>query len=285
MRLLRAVALLLVLVLGLAACTGGDDSDAGTDSGGDAARAEMSSAQDAEEAQEPREVIVTGSLTLVADDARRTMDEIVRLVGQVGGRIHERSEHASQDGEDVSGVLTVRVPAAELTSTLDAVKRLGEATDVSVSTEDVTRQGRDLDARIAALETSTERLLELMEDAGSSDQLLAAEDALSERQAELEALQAERAYLSEQVAMSTLHISVTTDHPVRLEAGGFAGGLRSGWDALVVFADGLLVALGAALPWLLVLAVPVTAVVLVRRRRRRPATPPTTPPAGPAAAA
>lgn len=279
MRLVRTLVLLLALLLGLGACSGEGADDAG---GGEAeiAQADMAASEDDAAAEGPREVVVTGSLTLVADDARWAMDEVVRLVGEVGGRVEERTEHGT--GAEVSGWLTVRVPAAELTATLEGVKQLGETTDVSISSEDVTRKGRDLDARIAALRTSTDRLLGLMAEAGSSEQLLAAEDALSERQAELEALQAERAYLSEQVAMSALHISVAQERTVQLEAGGFAGGLKSGWDTLVTFAGGLLVVLGAVLPWLLVVGVPVAVVVVLVRRRRRRATPP---PGAPAPAA
>lgn len=274
MRYLRTTVALLALLLGLAACSGaGDSGEAGTDADGGAeiAQADMAASED-DDGEAAREVVVTGSLTLVAEDARYAMDEIVRVVGELGGRVQERSEHASGAGDDVEGWLTVRVPAAEVTTALDRFEGLGETTDVSITSEDVTRQGRDLDARIAALQTSTERLLGLMEEAGSSEQLLAAEEALSQRQSELEALQAERAYLSEQVAMSTLHISVSSEETVQLEAGGFLGGLEDGWSALVTFAGGLLVALGAALPWLLVVGAPLAVVVgLLRRRRRRSA--------------
>src|SRR5699024_10432345 len=121
--------------------------------------------------------------------------------------------------------LTVRIPADELSQSITRIEELGEATEISLSSDDVTLRGRDLDARISALEASTERLIGLMAEAETSEALIAAEDALSERQAELEALRSERSYLSDQVAMSTLSISVSTERVVELEADGFVGGL------------------------------------------------------------
>lgn len=261
----------LVVLLGLVACSGGDASDSGgggaESAAGDAGPA---AAEDTAAEAGPREVVTSGSLTLVAADPLAAIDGVVGLVEERGGHVEERAEAAATGEAEASGWLTVRVPAAELTAVLDGLEAFGETRDVSISSEDVTRQGRDLDARIAALETSTERLLGLMAEADSSETLLAAEDALSERQAELEALQSERAYLSEQVAMSSLHVTVGADDaPVQLTAGGFVGGLQDGWGALVGFAGGLLVVLGAVLPWLLALGVPIAVVVVLLRRRRR----------------
>ncbi|PYF99538.1 protein of unknown function [Georgenia satyanarayanai] len=275
MRLLRTAVFGLVVLLGLVACSGGgsDSSDGGgAQSGADTA--DMAVAEVADAATGPREVVTTGSLSLVAADPLTAMDDVVGLVEAVGGYVEERAENAATDEAEASGWLTVRVPAAELTAVLDGLEAVGETRDVSISSEDVTRRGRDLDARIAALQTSTERLLGLMAEADSSEALLAAEDALSERQAELESLQAERAHLSEQVAMASLHVTIDADGPVQLATGGFVGGVQDGWGALVGLAGGLLVVLGALLPWILVLGVPLALVgVLLRRRRRRaPAT-------------
>lgn len=275
MRILRTLTFSLLVLLGLVACSAGGSDDAGS-SGGEAADGEMAAADsDGEEGEDgTREVVTTGSMSLVVTDPARAMDEIVRLVEGVGGRVEERAEQGLSDGEGSYGRLTVRVPATELTGTIEGVEGLGEVTDVSVTSQDVTRRGRDLDARIAALETSTERLLTLMAEAGSSEALLAAESALSQRQGELESLQSERAYLSEQVAMSSLHVSVSASSPAQLEAGSFVGGLQDGWQALVTFASGLLVVVGVVLPWLAVVGVPLAAVgVLARRRRKRAVAP------------
>src|SRR5699024_869340 len=136
--------------------------------------------------------------------------------------------------------------------------------------DDVTQYGRDLDARISALEASTDRLLGLMEEADSSEALIDAENALSERQADLEALRSEREYLSDQVAMSTLTVSLTAESTADFEAGGFLGGIKSGWNSLVGFLGRALAALGALAPWASVRGVPAPLIFwLVRRRRRR----------------
>lgn len=284
MRHFRTLALVLVL-LGLVGCSSGGSDHSGADggsvadAGGSAPERADAAAADAD-VSGPREVVTTGSLSLVVTDAAAAVDEIVTIVESHGGRVDERSETTGSERNGTRAWLTVRIPADELSQSITRIEELGEATEISLSSDDVTLRGRDLDARISALEASTERLIGLMAEAETSEALIAAEDALSERQAELEALRSERSYLSDQVAMSTLSISVSTERVVELEADGFVGGLKNGWNALVSFASGLLVALGTLLPWLVLVGVPLAvAVAVVRRRRRRRTPPPATSPA------
>lgn len=278
---------MLLALLVLAGCARSGSDSGGTSAGGDIAWQDSSApapdmaveehrGEDAEMADmaeagvdDGREIVSTGSLTLVAADTGEAVEGIVQIVADAGGRVDERTEHAPSGSEDSSAWLTVRVPAAELEGVIADIEELGEAREVSISTDDVTRMGRDLDARIGALEASTERLLDLMSEADSSEALIAAEEALSQRQAELESLRSQRAYLSEQVALSTLHISVHAERTAEFESGGFLGGLKSGWYALVDFASALLVGIGAAIPWLVIIGVPVVLLVLLARRRRR----------------
>ena len=154
---------------------------------------------------------------------------------------------------------------------------------MSVSRSDVTTKTVDLDARISALQTSVARLQALMDDAASTADLLAAEKALSERQANLESLQSQRALLADQVELSTLTVHL---QPIGVApAGGpdgFLEGLSTGWKALVSALGAAVVVLGVLLPWLAVAGL-VAAAVLVSLRtvRRRAAVPATVPPAPP----
>lgn len=269
---------LLVTLLALAGCSSGSDSaesgvDIAYDTGYDTAPHELAPMEEVSDADaggvDEREVVTTGSLTLVAADVSLAADEIVALAERAGGRVDARSESAATEHQDATSWVTVRVPAAELDDTISEVEELGEVRDMSLTSDDVTRQGRDLDARIEALEASTERLIELMAEADSSEALIAAEEALSERQAHLESLRSERSYLSDQVAMSTLEVSIIAEPTAQFEADGFVGGLNRGWMALVGFASAAVVGIGVALPWLVVLGVPIAVVAFLLRRRGR----------------
>jgi hypothetical protein len=285
MRRLRWFLALLCGVLLLAGCTSGSDETASDgsggggvaapeDAGGEGAEGEAAGGGDADDGAD-RQVVTTADATVVVDDPAAAADEVAALAERAGGRVDQRNEHAAgADGTDSrpSAWLTVRVPADELSTVLEALESVGEVRQLSQDSTDVTTATRDLDARITALQTSVDRLLGIMADADDSTALIAAESAISERQAELESLQSERAHLADQVAMSTLRVElVARDDPVAVNAGGFLGGLRTGWDALVTALDGLLVGLGVLLPWLVVIGVPVAAVLWFTRRRRRTA--------------
>lgn len=282
-----AAAALAALVAVLAACSGGG-AESGASDGHPGFAAEEGAAADsaaetpasspdlaggaagggeAEEAD--REIITVGSASLVVDDPVAAAAEVVRLAEQAGGRVEARNEWRTGDGQTTNAWLRVRVPAASMTATVDALGEIGEVQHLDVSREDVTATGRDLDARIAALTTSTERLSELLARAENVEDLLGIERELSSRQADLDSLRAQRTALSDQVAMSTLHVDLRTRATAGVGPDGFLGGLAAGWDALGVAARAALVALGAALPWLVVAGVVALAVLGVRRRVRR----------------
>lgn len=222
-----------------------------------------------------RLVIQTGSVSVTADDAPAVASEIARWVVAQGGRVDSRSETAATADETAWASLVVRVPAQRVTPLTDRLAELGTVTGIDLTSQDVTGTAQDLDARIHALEISVDRMESLMQDAGSTKDLLTAESALSDRQAELESLQAQRDRLADQVALSTLEISVAGPGalPATAERGTFATGLATGWDALVSTVAWLLVALGVLLPWLALLAAGTLVVVGLRRRARRRAAP------------
>lgn len=272
---------LLVAVLALVALVG-CSSGAGDSDSADGAGGGMASEVDAGGADvamdttgtDQREVIVTASAAVVVDDPSTAADAVAGLAAAAGGRVEGRDEQAGggEDGEPGWATLVLRVPADDLSSVLADLDDIGTVSSVSQSEEDVTGTVVDLDARIEALQTSTARLLKIMSDADDTGDLLAVETQLSERQAELEALQSQRDALGDQVAMATLTVSLDAAPIAAAEArGGFLGGLESGWNALLSFVGGLLVAVGALLPWVVALGVPALAVLAVARRRRPPA--------------
>lgn len=275
-----------LLAAGCSASSGDQASSSGADagSGAQAPRAgdgQLGSAVDAaagpaaEAAAAEREVVTTGTATVVAADPPDAAARIATLTEEAGGRVELREERRATDGAPASAHLTLRLPADTVNRTLDALRGLGEVADVSLTKEDVTATGRDLDARIAALETSTARLMELMAKAADTADLLRVEKELSTRQADLDALKAQRADLSDRVAMSTLDVHVVADQgavaALAPPATGFRGGLEAGWHALTATLRVAAVTFGALLPWLLlaglVLVVWRGAVFLVRRRR------------------
>lgn len=249
-----------------------------------------------------RDIITTASATVSVDEVDAAARAIANSAVAHGGYVESMSVGSDGTVYPVSpsegGVvydttypypyptdgawITVRVPADELSAVVDELDDVGEVTATNLSRQDVTEQTVDLEARIDAAQASVDRLTELMGQAQSVADLIAAEAALSERQALLESYQQQLEMLDDQVAMSTLSVTVVPNvEPVTADPAGFGDGLAAGWNGLVATLNGIVIAIGFLLPWLAVAAVIaliVWGVVRVVRRRRRgtdAATPPT----------
>ncbi|GAA0997471.1 hypothetical protein GCM10009563_19820 [Subtercola frigoramans] len=244
------------------------------------------------------QVITTGSITLIADDPAATADQAVTIVEAAGGHVDNRSESQGNSGgpgiimpldsvdpmgtvqgksssmsEGQAGAradLTLRIPNAQVTEVVDALKKLGTVGSVSISSTDVTTQVADVKARITALQTSVDRLLDLLTKATTTTDLIALESALSQRQAELDGLKAQSSALADQVQYASVTLTITSHSVLATGApNDFWGGLAAGWSSLVAGVAGGLVVLGIALPWLLVMALVAAIVLLVIRFARR----------------
>jgi hypothetical protein len=103
-----------------------------------------------------------------------------------------------------------------------------------------------------------DRLLAIMRDAKDPEALIWAENALSQRQADLDSLRAQRDALGDRIEYSTVDVTFvaeTIGGPAPKEYQGFVGQIERGWDAMVSVAGSLVLLFGLVLPWLAVLVV------------------------------
>lgn len=234
-------------------------------------------------AQAGRDIIATGSSTIEVDDVRAAIDRVSDAAAAAGGYVESSQvgggggvvplDGATPESTTVSsGWITVRVPADALASVMDGLSEVGEVTATSVTRSDVTEQTVDLRARVAAGEASVARLTELMTQAGSVADLIAAESALAERQAQLDSDRQVLQSLESQVAMSSLSVQLNVrSETVVADPAGFGDGLVAGWNGLIATLNGVVIGLGFLLPWIAVAGVLLLIVWGVRRivRARR----------------
>ncbi|WP_349897569.1 DUF4349 domain-containing protein [Parafrigoribacterium soli] len=273
MRRLLIPTVIALALLSLAGCTGSGSSSSGaadrapltSDAGGAVVGGKVT-------APDKRQVITTGDMSITVKDPADAADRASHIVETAGGRIDGRTEHAGDDGGTGSAQVVARIPSAKLNDTVEKLKKLGTARDVSISSSDVTSQAQDLDARISALRTSVDRLQQLMANATSTADLITIESALSERQGNLEAMESQRRQLKDQVDLASVTITLNSPATARAQLpGNFLDGLITGWNSLVSFFAGLVVVVGVLLPWLILGGVIAIAVVaLVRWRKRGP---------------
>lgn len=238
-------------------------------------------------------IVTTDALSLRVDDVRAAVDRIRALAGTRSAQIADLSYSAGGDGvtpvplgelrKNDSGIggspasaqITLRVPVANLAALEAAAAKLGVVLSQTSNQTDVTAQHVDMAARLKNLRAEEARLRTLFNRAGGVSSLLEVEQQLSNVRGEIESLQAQLAYLEQQVALSTLTVTLTEPGAlVRPASGitwGFAAAITQGVQSAAALLRTLIVGFIAISPVLLVLALAwaVWRVVRWARNRRR----------------
>jgi hypothetical protein len=213
-----------------------------------------------------RDIVTTGTVTLTVNDPVKAAQKATDVVEAAGGRVEGRTEQAATATDGGRATLTVRIPSSVFSAALDDLKGLGRVESVDLNATDVTAHREDLDARIRGLQTSVDRLLGLLASSADTDALLKVENALAERQTELESLQSERDSLADAVALTTVTVQLlSTGIAPDPEPGTFWTGVLAGFSSLLGTLGVAAVALGVALPWLLFLAAVAVVLLLLAR--------------------
>lgn len=297
MKTLSLAAAAALLALGLGACSaGGGESASSSDSGvaqsapemgsavgGAAAAAEDSAASvprpaadvAAATSVQPEEarIVSTGTVSLRADDVRVARGDVQRVVDQAGGHVGDEDAGTDEDGSVSYAHLVLRVPSASYDDARHALEGVADLIESTTRSADVTTQVTDVDERVKAMRASLERMRTLLGAATRISDILRIESEITSREADLNSLLGQQAYLADQTSMSTITVDISrTDEALvgkKEERTGFLAGLSDGWDALTAFGTWLATILGAVLPWAPVIAiVGIPAWLLVRRSRR-----------------
>jgi hypothetical protein len=223
-----------------------------------------------------RSLIRTGSVSLRSDDIPSVLAKIDQLIARDGGFIASERTSTDTHGVAVASSVELAVPVSDFGAAYDEVASYGDLVSRSSSTRDVTAQVVDVDSRVKSARDSIAQLRLLFSRATKLGDVIALENELSQREADLEALQSEQRDLRAHTTMSTISVDITSSaatSPVHHDrAGGFLSGIRQGWHGMVTFVVGFAHVVGLVLPLgLLALLAALAGWVAVRRfTPRRP---------------
>ncbi len=218
----------------------------------------------------PRQVVSTADLGVEVGDIAAATGRAGQLAVEAGGFVSSSDERRTAG--DRSGRVTLKVPGDRFDRLVTAVADLGDLRSKQVTTDDVTDQVVDLDARLRAQQASADRLQQLIARAATVTEVVGVEAELAKRTSEVEALEGKIRVLRDRVDLATLSVAFSSPAAESSHAGlpGFLSGLRGGWRAMRVTAVVGSAVLGALLPWLALLGTLGLALTVWLRRRRRP---------------
>lgn len=224
-----------------------------------------------------RMIVRTATLKIVAADTQKAVDAITRSIEAGGG--HVAGSNIWREGELLRATLTLRVPSAQLTPALSAIRAVATRVEnETISSEDVSQEYVDLGSQLRNLEATEVELRELLrsvrERSRKAADVLEVHQQLTAIRAQIEQIKGRMRYLAQTSSLSTISIEILPDaiaQPV----------VQPGWQPLVVAKNasraliGALQSIATVAIWLVIYIVPIAgslmfvAFVMWKLARRR----------------
>jgi len=169
------------------------------------------------------DVVRNGSFSLEVADVEASLTKLTGVVKSQGGYVS--GSYRYTDASTPYLTVTFRVPAASFDAAVLALREEGTLLSEQISTYEVTMQLVDLEARLRNLRASETALLELMTQATTVSDVLAVQTQLTVVRSDIESYEAQRAALADQVAMTTISVTIS---PIGSSIGDAARGFDFG---------------------------------------------------------
>lgn len=171
------------------------------------------------ETKQRPQLIKTASLKLRVGSIEESIKQVREVINAQQGDILSLNNRSN--GTDAESYSTpsfraqttffeLRVPQDRFDSAVDALAEIGEIEDRSITTEDVSSQLVDLQARISNSQKSEEALKEIMSRSGEIADVLEVSRELSQVRQEIEQMKAAQKNLQTQVRYSTIRVSLVS---------------------------------------------------------------------------
>lgn len=139
------------------------------------------------------------------------MQALEEKIASLGGYVENRDAYNGSEYYSYSNRycnMVIRIPAQRLEEFVTHVNENFNVTNTSETVENITLQYADTAARVEALETEQDRLLELLENAENLTEILEIESRLSDVRYELTSYASRLRVMDNQVTYATVHLNV-----------------------------------------------------------------------------
>jgi hypothetical protein len=236
-------------------------------------------------AGDSRKIIYTANLVVETREFSKCMATVDGVLAEYGGYRESSQEYGVPDADTkASGrtaVITLRMPISKYDAAMDELQAMGNVLSKNESTEDVSRQYVDTEARNKTLKMQRDQLYDLLAKADSMENIIALQNEITRLTVEIEQMTAQLNYWDDKVSYSTITVELRelvtpkTVKPVDPDLNSrMNGALNVTLNNMKTGLEDFAVSLVGFLPWLailLVVAVVAVAIAVPAVRRARKA--------------
>jgi ACT domain-containing protein len=181
--------------------------------------------------QQKTQLIKTATLGLRVQDVEPMLQRATQVVTSRGGDILSLQDQVPpSDAAPHTASFKFRVPQAQLDATLADLAKLGTVENRAIQAEDVATQIVDFESRLKNLGKAETVVLGIMERSGSVSDVLKVSQELSQIRNEIEQIQGQVQHLKQQVAFSTIHLTLKEAIAQKQQGVPFGDRLQESWS-------------------------------------------------------
>ncbi len=221
---------------------------------------------DAASQQSNRKLIRTVNMTVETREFDSVMGTIEQRITDLGGYIENMDSYNgsaySSYRSNRSSTMTIRIPADQMNAFLSEVSEISNVTRRSENVQDVTLDYVDLASHKKTLQAEHDRLLQLLEQAESIEDIITIEQRLSNVQYQIESMESQLRTYDNKVDYGTVHLEVDEVQeltPVEEEtlweriSGGFVDDLKRIGNGALEILVWLLIHIPTLALWILII--------------------------------
>jgi hypothetical protein len=159
--------------------------------------------------QSPPQLIKTADISVVVKSIDDTVKKVSTIVKQQQGDVLGLQNDKPQNiGSRHTASMQIRVPQANLETTIDTLAKLGTVQRRNLRAEDVTTQLVDIQARLKTLRQTENSLLQILKRSGSIGDVLKVTQEISKVRQSIEQIDAQQKSLTSRVAYSNINLQL-----------------------------------------------------------------------------
>jgi Domain of unknown function (DUF4349) len=233
---------------------------------------------------EDRMVIYTANLTIHVKSYMETLKLVQQQLSSANGYMVESNSYSTGEGDSLEGMITVRIPQDKFDAFLQTVEKGStKVIDRSITGQDVTEEFIDLESRLKSKQVVEKRLLDFMDKAEKTEDLLKISTDLATVQGEIEQIKGRMNYLNNKVDLATVTIHVIEN---KVKVPTLENEDLNTWEKtkeqfmnsvnfLLKICSSLFIFIVGSLPVILVLLVLLFIFIFIRKRKKVLKNPPT----------